>query len=42
MKGKETVLVVDLGEIGRPIFEVLKESGSFQVYGFNLDARADS
>lgn len=37
MKNKETVLVIGLGEIGRPIFEVLKESGKFKIYGFDLD-----
>jgi UDP-N-acetyl-D-mannosaminuronate dehydrogenase len=35
---KEKVLVVGLGEVGRPLFELLKESGKFEVYGFDLDA----
>jgi len=35
---KEKVLVVGLGEVGRPLFELLKESGNFEVYGFDLDA----
>jgi UDP-N-acetyl-D-mannosaminuronate dehydrogenase len=35
---KERVLVVGLGEIGRPLFELLRESGMFEVYGFDLDA----
>jgi UDP-N-acetyl-D-mannosaminuronate dehydrogenase len=35
---KEKVLVVGLGEVGRPLFELLKESGKFKVYGFDLDA----
>ncbi len=35
---KERVLVVGLGEVGRPLFELLKESGKFEVYGFDLDA----
>jgi len=34
---KETVLVVGLGEIGRALFEVLKEKGSFTVYGLDMD-----
>jgi len=35
---KERVLVVGLGEVGRPLFELLKESENFEVYGFDLDA----
>ncbi|MGQ9624341.1 MAG: NAD(P)-binding domain-containing protein, partial [Candidatus Bathycorpusculaceae bacterium] len=35
---KEKVLVVGLGEVGRPLFELLKESGKFEVYGFDVDA----
>jgi len=34
---KETVLVVGLGEIGRALFELLKEKDSFTVYGLDLD-----
>ena len=34
---KETVLVIGLGEVGRPLFELLKESGSFIVHGYDLD-----
>jgi UDP-N-acetyl-D-mannosaminuronate dehydrogenase len=34
---KEKVLVVGLGEVGRPLFELLRESGKFEVYGFDLD-----
>ena len=34
---KETVLVVGLGEIGGTLFELLKESGNFAVYGLDLD-----
>jgi UDP-N-acetyl-D-mannosaminuronate dehydrogenase len=34
---KELVLVVGLGEIGRTLFELLKEEGSFAVYGLDLD-----
>ncbi|MEM3700274.1 MAG: GDP-mannose dehydrogenase [Candidatus Bathyarchaeia archaeon] len=35
---KEKVLVVGLGEVGRALFELLRESGRFEVYGFDLDA----
>ena len=35
---KEKVLVIGLGEVGRPLFELLKESGKFEVYGFDIDA----
>ena len=34
---KETVLVVGLGEIGRTLFELLKEKDEFIVYGLDLD-----
>ncbi|MEM3840356.1 MAG: GDP-mannose dehydrogenase [Candidatus Bathyarchaeia archaeon] len=34
---KEKVLVVGLGEVGRPLFELLRESGKFEVYGYDLD-----
>lgn len=34
---KERVLVIGLGEVGRPLFELLKESGKFDVYGYDLD-----
>ncbi|MEM0095053.1 MAG: NAD(P)-binding domain-containing protein [Candidatus Bathyarchaeia archaeon] len=34
---KEKVLVIGLGEVGRPLFELLKESGKFEVYGFDVD-----
>jgi UDP-N-acetyl-D-mannosaminuronate dehydrogenase len=34
---KETVLVVGLGEIGRTLFEFLKENDGFAVYGLDLD-----
>jgi UDP-N-acetyl-D-mannosaminuronate dehydrogenase len=34
---RETVLVVGLGEIGRTLFELLKEKDSFAVYGLDLD-----
>ena len=36
---KEKVLVVGLGEVGRPLFELLKECGKFEVYGFDLDEK---
>jgi len=35
---EEKVLVVGLGEVGRPLFELLRESGRFEVYGFDVDA----
>ncbi len=34
---KETVLVVGLGEIGSSLFELLKETESFTVYGLDVD-----
>lgn len=34
---KEIVLVVGLGEIGRTLFELLKEKDGFAVYGLDLD-----
>lgn len=34
---KETVLVVGLGEIGRSIYEILKETEKFFVYGFDVN-----
>lgn len=34
---KQKVLVVGLGEVGRAIFDLLKESGLFEVYGLDLD-----
>lgn len=34
---KEKVLVVGLGEVGRSLFELLRESGKFEVYGFDVD-----
>ena len=34
---REKVLVVGLGEVGRALFELLKESGKFYVYGFDID-----
>ncbi|MEM3626476.1 MAG: GDP-mannose dehydrogenase [Candidatus Bathyarchaeia archaeon] len=33
----EKVLVLGLGEVGRALFESLKESGKFEVYGFDVD-----
>ena len=37
MNKKEVVLVVGLGEVGAALFEVLNESGKFDVYGFDVD-----
>jgi len=34
---KEKVLIVGLGDVGRPLFELIKESGRFAVYGFDID-----
>jgi UDP-N-acetyl-D-mannosaminuronate dehydrogenase len=34
---QEHVLVVGLGEVGRALFELLRESGKFEVSGFDLD-----
>jgi len=34
---KEKVLVVGLGEVGRPLFELLRESKRFSVYGVDID-----
>lgn len=34
---KQKVLVIGLGEVGRALYELLKESGKFDVYGFDLD-----
>ena len=34
---KEKVLIVGLGEVGRPLFELIKESGEYDVYGLDLD-----
>lgn len=34
---KETVLVVGLGDVGCSLFELIKESGRFVVYGFDAD-----
>lgn len=35
--GKPIVLVVGLGEVGGALFELLKESGKFEVYGLDVD-----
>ncbi len=34
---EEKVLVVGLGEVGLPLYELLKECGKFLVYGFDID-----
>ncbi|RLI05831.1 hypothetical protein DRO26_01110, partial [Candidatus Bathyarchaeota archaeon] len=34
---KPVVLVVGLGEVGLPLFELLKESGKFDVYGWDIN-----
>ena len=33
---KEKVVVVGLGEVGRTLFDLLRESGKFDVYGFDI------
>jgi len=34
---KEKVLVIGLGEVGRPLYELLKQSDEFLIYGFDVD-----
>ena len=34
---KEKVLIVGLGEVGHPLFDLIKESGKYAVYGLDLD-----
>ena len=34
---KEKVLIVGLGEVGRPLFELVRESGKFSVYALDVD-----
>jgi UDP-N-acetyl-D-mannosaminuronate dehydrogenase len=34
---KEQVLIVGLGEVGQALFEIFKENGKFDVYGFDAD-----
>ncbi|MBS7270655.1 MAG: GDP-mannose dehydrogenase [Candidatus Freyarchaeota archaeon] len=34
---RKRVLVIGLGEVGRPLFELLKDCGKFDVYGYDLD-----
>jgi UDP-N-acetyl-D-mannosaminuronate dehydrogenase len=36
---KEIVLVVGLGEVGETLFTLLRESGEFETYGFDVDER---
>jgi len=36
---KPIVLVVGLGEVGRPLFELLRESRKFEVYGWDVDEK---
>lgn len=36
---KERVLIVGLGEVGYTLFELFRESGKFDVYGFDADER---
>ncbi len=34
---REKVLVVGLGEVGRPLYEIVCESNKFETYGFDVD-----
>ncbi|MBS7621501.1 GDP-mannose dehydrogenase [Candidatus Bathyarchaeota archaeon] len=34
---REKVLIIGLGEVGRALFELFKECGKFDVYGFDID-----
>lgn len=36
---KDSVLIVGLGEVGKALYELFKESGRFEVYGFDLDKK---
>lgn len=36
---KQKVLIVGLGEVGYALFELFKESGKFDVYGFDVDKK---
>ncbi len=36
---KEKVLIVGLGEVGQALFELLQESGKFDVYGLDMDKK---
>ena len=35
---KEKALIIGLGEVGRPLFELMRESERFIVYGFDIDS----
>lgn len=37
MTSEESVLVVGLGEIGRPLYDIFSESRRFNVYGYDID-----
>jgi len=36
---ENVVLVVGLGEVGRPLFELLRESGKFEAYGLDVNEK---
>ena len=33
------ILIVGMGEVGRPIFEIIEENSEFSVYGYDLDRK---
>lgn len=39
MTAKEKVLIVGLGEVGHALFELFKESGKFDVFGFDINKK---
>jgi len=34
---REKVIVIGLGEVGLPLYEIIKESGEYEVFGFDMD-----
>ena len=34
---ERTVLVIGLGEVGYPLYQIIKESGKYHVYGLDVD-----
>ena len=35
----DTVLVIGLGEIGKPLYDIIKESGHYRTYGYDIDRK---